>query len=80
MNKEIKVLVIDDDEEDFIILRDTLSEIQQSRYVLQWSASYHDGLARIDEKQHDIYLVDYRLGAQNGLELDRKSTRLNSSH
>ena len=69
MNKEIKVLVIDDDEEDFIILRDTLSEIQQSRYVLQWSASYHDGLDRIAEKQHDIYLVDYRLGAQNGLEL-----------
>ena len=69
MNKEIKVLVIDDDEEDFIILRDTLTEIQQSKYLLDWSASYHEGLLRIAEKEHDIYLVDYRLGAQNGLEL-----------
>ncbi len=69
MDKEIRVLVIDDDEEDFIILRDILAEMPHQRYVLEWSASYEEGLAAIDEKRHDIYLVDYRLGVKTGLEL-----------
>ncbi len=69
MDKEIRVLVIDDDEEDFIILRDILAEMPHQNYVLDWSASYEEGLAAIDKKKHDVYLVDYRLGVKNGLEL-----------
>jgi signal transduction histidine kinase len=69
MNNEIKVLVVDDDEEDFIIFRDIMAGIQHRKYAMEWSASYEEGLAAIDEKRHDVYLVDYRLGAKTGLEL-----------
>lgn len=69
MNQEIRVLVIDDDEEDFIILRDTLAELHHQKYALEWSASYAEGLTAIAGKRHDVYLVDYKLGAQTGLEL-----------
>lgn len=69
MDKEIRVLVIDDDEEDFIILRDTMAEMSHRGYVLEWSSSYEEGLATIDEQRHDVYLIDYRLGAKTGLEL-----------
>ena len=69
MDKQIRVLVIDDDEEDFIILRDIMAEIQHHKYVMEWSASYEEGLIVIDKQKHDVYLVDYRLGAKTGLEL-----------
>jgi len=69
MDRKIRVLVIDDDEEDFIILRDVLAEMPHQQYVLDWRSSYEDGMEAIDKKQHDVYLVDYRLGAKTGLEL-----------
>jgi len=69
MDNEIKVLVIDDDEEDFIIFRDIMSGMKHRRYVMEWSPSYEEGLVTIEEKRHDVYLVDYWLGAKTGLEL-----------
>ena len=69
IENEIRVLVIDDDEEDFIIFRDIMAELQHRHYMMEWCASYEQGLAIIDEKRHDVYLVDYRLGAKTGLEL-----------
>ncbi len=69
MDNEIKVLVIDDDEEDFIIIKDVMAELPHGKYVLEWSESYEEALAVIEEKKHDVYLVDYRLGAKTGLEL-----------
>jgi len=69
MDKEIRVLIIDDDEEDFIILRDILTEVTHQKYVLDWSPSYEEGIAVVEEKRHDVYLIDYRLGVKNGLEL-----------
>jgi len=65
----IHVLVIDDDEEDFIIFRDIMAEMKHRKFVMEWSESYENGLAAIEQKRHDVYLVDYRLGAKTGLEL-----------
>ncbi len=73
MQNEIKILMIDDDEEDFIIVKDLLIEIGSNRYVIDWTPSYKEGLKLILEKRHDVFLVDYRLGADNGLELIREA-------
>ena len=73
MDNEIKVLVIDDDEEDFIILREVMAELPHGKYVMEWSESYEEALSVIDKKKHDVYLVDYRLGAKTGLELIEES-------
>ncbi|NDK57474.1 hybrid sensor histidine kinase/response regulator [Pontibacter fetidus] len=64
-----RVLLIDDDEDDFIITRDTIEDIPGRNYVLEWSASFGEALELIKEGKHDVYLVDYRLGAHDGLEL-----------
>lgn len=72
MDKEIKVLMIDDDEEDFFIIEDLFSEIRHHKFSASWVSSYKEGLKLILEKEHDIYLVDYRLGTGNGLELIRE--------
>lgn len=69
MPEKINVLLVDDDEEDFIITRDIIDDIPGRNYRLDWCDNYGEALEIIDAQRHDIYLVDYRLGADNGLEL-----------
>lgn len=82
MNKQdtIKILVIDDDEEDFIIARDLFAEIDPHKYSFDWTPSYQQGLELIATKAHDIYLVDYRLGPDDGLELIRQALKAGCSN
>ncbi|EEF61974.1 response regulator [Pedosphaera parvula] len=65
----IRVLVVEDDEDDYIITRGFFSEIHGNSYRLEWFKSYELGLQAMICNQHDICLVDYRLGAKNGIEL-----------
>lgn len=66
-----RVLLVEDDEDDFILTRDLLSEIQGQRFVLDWARTFANGLQEMCRNQHDVVLVDYRLGAHNGVELLR---------
>lgn len=72
-NKEVRVLVIDDDEEDFFILKKTFQKIPNSPFILDWTPSFEEGLKRIGEKKHDIFLIDYRLGEYTGLDLLKRA-------
>ncbi|ALF55337.1 histidine kinase [Nostoc piscinale CENA21] len=67
----IRVLLIDDDEDDYILTRDWFGEFQVAICELSWIDNYADAQQAIAQNQHDIYLVDYRLGIHNGLELLR---------
>lgn len=69
----IKVLLVDDDEDDYILIRDWLSEFQLGECELEWIDNYLIAKDVIACKRHDIYLLDYRLGAENGLKLLRFS-------
>src|ERR1041385_2060494 len=71
----VKVLLVDDDEDDYIITRDLISGIGGHRYQLEWKNSFREGLERIREREHDIYLLDYRLGESTGFELLREAVR-----
>ncbi|WGV23533.1 hybrid sensor histidine kinase/response regulator [Halotia branconii] len=74
MNKTlIRVLLIDDDEDDYILTRNWFSEFQGACCDLDWVDSYTAAKDAIARQNHDIYLVDYRLGIHNGLELLRKA-------
>ncbi|MFQ5813551.1 MAG: ATP-binding protein [Anaerolineae bacterium] len=74
-NRPIRVLLVDDDEDDYIITRDLLSEIEGGGYDLEWVAAYDVAVEAIGHNQHDVYLIDYRLGERNGLELLREALR-----
>lgn len=74
MNKEkIKILMIDDDKEDFQIIEEVIKTIVHQKYSIDWTPSYTEGLKLIAQEQHDVYLVDYKLGAKTGLELIKKA-------
>lgn len=72
-NSKIKVLLIDDDEDDYILTRDWFREFQVINCELEWAGNYQLGREAITQHQHDIYLVDYRLGTNNGLEILREA-------
>ena len=72
----VRVLLVDDDEDDFVITRDLFSEIGGKRYRLDWESNYADGLAAIRRGEHDVCLLDYRLGEHTGLELLHESKGL----
>ncbi|MBV6625528.1 MAG: response regulator [Rivularia sp. (in: Bacteria)] len=65
----IKVLLVDDDEDDYILIRDWLNEFQLGSCELEWLDNYQIAKTAIASLRHNIYLFDYRLGAENGLEL-----------
>ncbi|MBW1869936.1 MAG: response regulator, partial [Deltaproteobacteria bacterium] len=70
MTKEpIRILLVDDDEDDYVLTRDLIVGGSGDRFHLDWVDTYGRAVEAIDRKEHDIYLFDYRLGEQTGLEL-----------
>ena len=69
----VKVLLVEDDEDDYIIARDLFAEMPGTRFLLDWAKTFEQGLEVMALNQHDVCLLDYRLGAQNGIELLRKA-------
>ena len=72
-NQPIRVLLIDDDQDSFILTRHKLSKIPGGNFTVDWASSYDAGLVEIKKDAHDVYLLDYRLGAQTGLDLLREA-------
>src|SRR5580658_5651910 len=71
--RELRILIADDDEDDYILTRDLLQRIGRQRFRLDWTPSYEAALQAIELNQHDVYLFDYHLGQSDGLELMREA-------
>lgn len=69
----LQVLLIEDDEDDYVFTRDLLAEISGDRFELEWAPTYERGLLRVLEERFDVCLLDFRLGARTGLELLREA-------
>jgi len=71
--RPIRALLVDDDEDDYVMTREMLSEVKGEVFRLDWVASYRDALEAIRRGEHDVYLLDYRLGGNNGLDILREA-------
>jgi len=66
---EIKILLLDDDEDDFIIIEYMLEElVDEFNPVIDWQSEFAKAEKLVENGDYDICLVDYRLGERNGLE------------
>ena len=68
-SREIRVLIVDDDEEDFALTSDLLSDSVDVSYVTDWASSYAEALERILSESFDVFLFDQHLGGHTGVEL-----------
>jgi signal transduction histidine kinase len=75
-NQELRVLLIDDDEDDYVLTRDLLVKVRRNGIQVDWASDYETALRAIGLNQHNLYLIDYRLGEKDGIELLREALAL----
>jgi diguanylate cyclase (GGDEF)-like protein/PAS domain S-box-containing protein len=73
--RQIRLLLIDDDADDHEVTRRLVRRIRSFRSEVRWEKTYEAGLAALRARICDICLLDYRLGARNGLELLAEARR-----
>ncbi len=65
----VTVLLVDDDEDDYVAFRDMLAEIRHWKVSLHWVSSFEGAIEAAKCGPHDICFMDYRLDGGTGLEL-----------
>ena len=69
----VNILLIDDDSDDYVIVRDLLNDIDDYDFRLTWAKDYELGFRELDENNFDICLVDLSIGAHNGISFIREA-------
>lgn len=69
LERNIRVLVVDDDEDDFFILKRLFGSMKGAEYEVEWTPSSDEGIRLVKEARHDVYLIDYRIDARTGLDV-----------
>ncbi len=72
-DREIRVLLVDDDEDDYVLTKEYFREISGGCYKLDWVSNYAKALETAKSNNYDIHLIDYQLGGsgKTGLDLIR---------
>lgn len=84
-NGLLKILLVEDNEDDYIAVRDMLAMVQKPQFEVVWLESYEKAVSSLIGQQanpqtaiasYDACLIDYRLGEHNGLELLQQALSL----
>jgi PAS domain S-box-containing protein len=73
----IRILIVDDDEDDFFIISEYIRQIEDQQFTIDWCNSYQKAADKICGATYDLYFIDYLLGARTGVELIRESIENN---
>lgn len=68
MKTLVRALLVEDDEDDVVIAREFLSHIETFDFAVDWVSSISKARSRVLEDDYDIFLIDYHLGGENGLD------------
>ncbi|HEY9643854.1 MAG TPA: response regulator, partial [Coleofasciculaceae cyanobacterium] len=79
MEKQLlQILLIEDNEDDYIVVKEMLSTLQKPAFEVSWAKTYEAAIATLTASTrqphsadcpYDACLLDYRLGQHSGLEL-----------
>jgi DNA-binding response OmpR family regulator len=72
-----QILLIDDDEDDYLIARSHLNRAGGHKVQIEWASSYNRGMECLETNSYDAVLVDYDLGERTGIEFIRKAAASN---
>ncbi|MDH5649870.1 MAG: diguanylate cyclase [Gammaproteobacteria bacterium] len=65
----LRILLVDDDEDDYVLTRSVFKKIENRDYQVMWAGSYHQALRATEEHAFDVLLLDFHLGEKTGLHL-----------
>ncbi|KTD97930.1 response regulator [Pseudoalteromonas sp. H71] len=74
LDKVTQLLLVEDDEDDYILTCDYLEQLDSHTFNVQWVSSPEQAIETLSKNEHDICLLDYRLGASNGLDVLKEAT------
>jgi len=70
--KNWRVLHIDDDEEDNLIVKSMLKDARGNQITLEWAPTFEAGEQALQKNHYQAVLVDYDLGGRTGIDLIRR--------
>ena len=62
----LKILIIDDDEDDFFITSRYIKNIPGNNFTVEWCYDYNKAIELICSNEYGLYFVDYFLGIRHG--------------
>ncbi len=71
----VRILIIDDDEDDFWLVNDFIQDIPGQTFQVDWCPDYKKASSALRNSTHDIYFVDYHLGAKTGIDLLKEALK-----
>ncbi|MEO8439139.1 MAG: response regulator [Spartobacteria bacterium] len=70
-----RVLLVEDDPDDYLLTSDLLREIPGVKISLDWIDNFDRAMVEFAQCEHDAVLLDYRLGKGDGIALLREALR-----
>src|SRR5687767_7867343 len=67
----VKILLVEDDEDDYLIIRDYLSDTFL-KYEITWANNYEMFISNLNHFSFDLVITDYLLGRVSGIEVLKK--------
>ncbi len=77
--RSIRVLVVEDHEEDYYFLTKMLQQVRSASYVTEWAPGYREGQEALRRGGYDVSLFDYDLGDGTGVELLREAQAMGNT-
>jgi len=72
----VRVLVVEDDPDDFLLTKEYLQEARRIRFVPVHISHAAKAVSAMMEEAHDVCLMDYQLGGYDGVEILRQARQL----
>lgn len=71
MNRKqlVKVLLIEDDEDDVLLTREYLADSASFRFEVEWEPVTERAMDKMVTGSYDVFLIDYRLDSHTGLDI-----------
>ena len=74
--KSLHVLLVDDDEDDFILTSACFNDLAGWSFELEWCPTYEKALDCMVNCRHGLYIFDYLLGSKSGIDLIKEAVAL----
>lgn len=73
------VLLIEDDHEDYLLTKLMLKNAPHITFELTWADNPEKGINFLNQNEYDICLIDYNLGANDGVDFLKKAIGINKT-
>ena len=67
-DKAVRLLIVDDDDEDLYLINDALNEVEEARYDVTTVTSALAAMSKLGSNGYDVIISDYRLGHVTGID------------